>query len=608
MKQTNNAIGFLLAQYRSIFKNAYFKGLTSAALLTAALTVGASTTAHAAVDTDSPDVKTLRNNSSIITINSDATTTDAANGIYKKFTIGDDYSKWNATVNIISGSDNNSVKAGTADTPLNIKGNGSLTIDLTSAANASNTNLTIDATTASTTVDIKDINVTKGVLAISGDGSDGAKIATLIGDNITVGGKEGASDSSKEFGKIVLSGSKTSTSDKDVYGTVLGDSESVITINKFGTIDVSASGASNTAAINAKSLNINASGTLSVTKGTLDLKVAEDINITGTGAKITTTKTDGSANISAKTLTLSSGATIGASGNVSLNITDAITASGQDTKLSVGDSQTATISTNTLTLNDGASIEVASGAAATTLNLNNIKTANINEGAHIKLTGKSGSLTINSFGGTVNFAGSQSLSLDAQASSGSVVNISGGTVNLAKGAVTVTSGGNTAGDFVTINIKADDTQTSWDEKTQGTFVKDASDAVLAIDDDDLNTLLTTDKQQAKIDIATGTLQINSDKTVKLTSFKFDTAAAGKIGTTAESVIKGDVFAITGSLPATNFSAKIISNNLILTPDDNGTALNLKGAITSNLTLDNSSYYDAQDAETHNFTLVDIRLL
>ncbi len=37
MKQTNNAIKFLMAQYRAIFKNAYFKGLTSAVLLTAGL-------------------------------------------------------------------------------------------------------------------------------------------------------------------------------------------------------------------------------------------------------------------------------------------------------------------------------------------------------------------------------------------------------------------------------------------------------------------------------------------------------------------------------------------------------------------------------------------
>ena len=41
MKQTNNAIKFLMAQYRAIFKNAYFKGLAAAALVTTGLAVGA---------------------------------------------------------------------------------------------------------------------------------------------------------------------------------------------------------------------------------------------------------------------------------------------------------------------------------------------------------------------------------------------------------------------------------------------------------------------------------------------------------------------------------------------------------------------------------------
>ena len=46
MKQTNNAIKFLMAQYRAIFKNAYFKGLTTALVLTAGL--AAASTAEAA--------------------------------------------------------------------------------------------------------------------------------------------------------------------------------------------------------------------------------------------------------------------------------------------------------------------------------------------------------------------------------------------------------------------------------------------------------------------------------------------------------------------------------------------------------------------------------
>ena len=40
MKLSNNAIKFLMAQYRAIYKNAYFKGIASAVVLTAGLAAG----------------------------------------------------------------------------------------------------------------------------------------------------------------------------------------------------------------------------------------------------------------------------------------------------------------------------------------------------------------------------------------------------------------------------------------------------------------------------------------------------------------------------------------------------------------------------------------
>lgn len=46
MKQTNNAIKFLLAQYRAIFRHAYLKGLVAAAVLTTGLSVGAGANAE----------------------------------------------------------------------------------------------------------------------------------------------------------------------------------------------------------------------------------------------------------------------------------------------------------------------------------------------------------------------------------------------------------------------------------------------------------------------------------------------------------------------------------------------------------------------------------
>ena len=40
MKLSNNAIKFLMAQYRAIYKNAYFKGIATAVVLTSALAAG----------------------------------------------------------------------------------------------------------------------------------------------------------------------------------------------------------------------------------------------------------------------------------------------------------------------------------------------------------------------------------------------------------------------------------------------------------------------------------------------------------------------------------------------------------------------------------------
>ena len=52
MKQTNNAIKFLMAQYRAIFQNAYFKGLATAAVVTMGLAAGQAQAASPLTITD----------------------------------------------------------------------------------------------------------------------------------------------------------------------------------------------------------------------------------------------------------------------------------------------------------------------------------------------------------------------------------------------------------------------------------------------------------------------------------------------------------------------------------------------------------------------------
>ena len=67
MKQTNNAIKFLMAQYRAIFKNAYFKGMATALVLTAGLAAGQ---AQATASEDDPWYKVTLDSSQVSNLSS----------------------------------------------------------------------------------------------------------------------------------------------------------------------------------------------------------------------------------------------------------------------------------------------------------------------------------------------------------------------------------------------------------------------------------------------------------------------------------------------------------------------------------------------------------
>ena len=109
MKQTNNAIKFLMAQYRAIFKNAYFKGLTSAVLLTAGLAVAGNAQA------------TISNQATWEGLNEDVTL-DGSGGtapVYDKISItgsGDWTNDNTFTINVTgaSGDASSTIKADTA--------------------------------------------------------------------------------------------------------------------------------------------------------------------------------------------------------------------------------------------------------------------------------------------------------------------------------------------------------------------------------------------------------------------------------------------------------------------------------------------------------------
>ena len=112
MKQTNNAIKFLMAQYRAIFNNAYFKGLATAALVTVAMSAGQAQAATGLTG----ELKSDKTQAVEIEVTSGDQTLDASSNKYalgitvtggKVTTSGDLFAKGDLTVNnaelIVSG-------------------------------------------------------------------------------------------------------------------------------------------------------------------------------------------------------------------------------------------------------------------------------------------------------------------------------------------------------------------------------------------------------------------------------------------------------------------------------------------------------------------------
>ena len=178
MKQTNNAIKFLMAQYRAIFKNAYFKGLTSAVLLTAGLAVAG--TAAAATDYDA---------SRFPTIGSAGVEWDSANDSIQITDVeasSDDKVVNTNAFDIILTKDSNKINAtstSNAASGITVEAtNGSMTLSGASAAFA------ITAAAAKTaTLDVGSFGITKGTLTLTGAAAN-AGAATLKADTIVLGG------------------------------------------------------------------------------------------------------------------------------------------------------------------------------------------------------------------------------------------------------------------------------------------------------------------------------------------------------------------------------------------------------------------------------------
>ena len=310
MKQTNNALKFLLAQYRAIFKNAYVKGLAAVAL-TAGLAISAAQPANAAYSLVSAD-DTATSGTGWSSLKADTT--------YKVDGAGT-----------------------TAGTFSKIELSGSLTnpnnfiLDITSGGDA-NKIITDGAVT-----DVKAVNATINLnggtnakLLISGNGTSGAAltVGTFSIGNSTSGGTlilQGAQDAGAgsltantiklNSGSIVFSGTSAGAA---VLTGMLDTSEASTSL---GTLDFTGASGTISAWGDNQSLNIKVDGSNKAASAVLNLTGSGDKSRLGIDSG-TFTLTAGTNAASGATFTISGG-TLALGDDVTLAVTGQDAGSGQ---------------------------------------------------------------------------------------------------------------------------------------------------------------------------------------------------------------------------------------------------------------------------------------
>ncbi|WP_044122427.1 beta strand repeat-containing protein, partial [Anaerobiospirillum succiniciproducens] len=327
MKQTNNAIKFLMAQYRAIFKHANIAMVT--AMAAAALAAGQ---AQAATD-QTLDNQVFKDDAALNVTITGAATADTDKKEYKKFTITGDEGEngfTNTQENVLTvtgGKDadqSSSSFEGKTDNKLGVINLVNTTLKIEGSADAvADTKVAVGGSDKSVALTLKEVSVKKGTLQVGKDG--GAQVASsLTANKITIGGDGPAELNAKKA--AVITGTKS------------------IEVKKGGTVglgvEAQLSGASLTVTDGAlklgdKSKVINSA--INVSGGTVTLSgkdndnkselgnSSSNIKITGGEVKVD----DGKHGvITASSFTLSDKAKLTNSGSLAINTTGTIELSG----------------------------------------------------------------------------------------------------------------------------------------------------------------------------------------------------------------------------------------------------------------------------------------
>ena len=224
MKQTNNAIKFLMAQYRAIFQNAYFKGLATAAVVTMGLAAGQAQATETVNSKDTWEALNGQNLTGTLSVTGASAAVTAnntkADGFTLSLTGGDN--KIQGTTNAVS----LTAEQGT----LKLATNGSA---LAVGASAADTG---------TTLNINAFDIQEGTLTVANTDQQtttvGVKTVTLGQNGILTltGGATAGSDTKLVFGDAatiysLASGSKVNLTNANWVGDISNASGATFTLN-----------------------------------------------------------------------------------------------------------------------------------------------------------------------------------------------------------------------------------------------------------------------------------------------------------------------------------------------------------------------------------------
>ena len=249
MKQTNNALKYLLAQYRAIFKNAYFKGIASAVLLTAGLAAGqAQAVSYTSVD-------------QIINATDDPLEIDGS-----KATDTDTF--------IVKVTADDSGKTLNRDLEFTLGSGSAFRVYASGAAGTSGTN-TIDGGMHDITINAANDATKEFIFGHSGD--KGAKLQIKNIGTLTIDGVGTGRNTSKV---VVDAGTSSGAAGVDIWADVVNITDSIVEINN-NTAASSAKAQANNAILRGLTMNISGEDTV-VSVGNASLSGASAANATGT--------------------------------------------------------------------------------------------------------------------------------------------------------------------------------------------------------------------------------------------------------------------------------------------------------------------------------------